>query len=138
LPVIQPAQVPHGAPHVLIGSTGLQVYGAGQWLEAKHGAKSRRKWRKLHLAVDADSRMIVAQTLTDQDAHDPSPVALVRLPDGGRDAPSPARHVIARGRRTDLRCPAASIRFRTATPIALSFCRAAKPRARNRGPISVL
>ena len=38
LPVIQPAQVPHGALHVLIDSTGLQVYGAGEWLEAKHGA----------------------------------------------------------------------------------------------------
>jgi len=45
----------------LIGSIGLQVYGAGQWLEAKHGAKSRRTWRKLHLAVDAASCMIVAQ-----------------------------------------------------------------------------
>ncbi len=42
LPVIQPAQVPPGPLHVLIDSTGLQVYGAGQWLEAKHGAKSRR------------------------------------------------------------------------------------------------
>jgi hypothetical protein len=51
------------------------VPGAGQWLEAKHGAKSRRKWRKLHLAVDAASGMIVAQTLTDQDADDPSQVA---------------------------------------------------------------
>jgi transposase len=59
----------------LIDSTGLQVYGAGQWLEAKHGAKSRRRWRKLHLAVDAASGMIVAQTLTDQDADDPSQVA---------------------------------------------------------------
>jgi DDE family transposase len=75
LPVIQPAQVPHGALHMLIDSTGLQVYGAGQWLEAKHGAKSRRKWRKLHLAVDAVSGMIVAQTLTDQDTDDPSQVA---------------------------------------------------------------
>ena len=73
--MIQPAQVPHDALHVLIDSTGLQVYGAGQWLEAKHGAKSRRKWRKLHLAVDADSGMIVAQTLTDQDADNPSQVA---------------------------------------------------------------
>ena len=52
----------------------LQVYGAGQWLEAKHGARSRRKWRKLHLAVDATSGTIVAQTLTDQDADDPSQV----------------------------------------------------------------
>src|SRR3984885_1923259 len=33
LPVIQPAQVPHGPLHVLIDSTGLQVYEAGQWLE---------------------------------------------------------------------------------------------------------
>jgi len=42
---------------------------------AKHGMKSCRKWRKLHLAVDAVSGMIVAQTLTDQDADDPSQVA---------------------------------------------------------------
>jgi Transposase DDE domain len=75
LPVIQPDSVPHGPLHLLIDSTGLQVYGAGQWLEAKHGAKSRRKWRKLHLAVDADNGRIVAWTLTDQDADDPSQVA---------------------------------------------------------------
>jgi len=74
LPVIQPARMPDGPLHVLIDSTGLQVYGAGQWLEAKHGAKSRRKWRKLHLAIDAGSGMIVAQTLTDQDGDDPSQV----------------------------------------------------------------
>ena len=74
LPVFQPAFVPPGPLHVLVDSTGLQVYGADQWLEAKHGAKSRRTWRKLHLAVDAASGMIVAQTLTDQDTDDPSQV----------------------------------------------------------------
>jgi len=84
LPVIQPASVPHGPLHLLIDSTGLQVYGAGQWLEAKHGAKSRREWRKLHLAVDADNGMIVAQTLTDQDIDDPSQVGpLLDQIDGG-------------------------------------------------------
>ena len=36
--------------------------------------RSERQWRKLHLAVDAASGMIVAQTLTDQDADDPSQV----------------------------------------------------------------
>src|ERR1700674_2160244 len=71
---IQVASVPLGPVHVLIDSTGLQVHGAGQWVEAKHGARSRRKWRKLHLAVDAANGMIVAQTLTDQDADDPSQV----------------------------------------------------------------
>ena len=51
LPVSQPVLVPHGPPHVLIDSTGLQIHGAGQWLEAQHGAKSRRGWRKLHLRL---------------------------------------------------------------------------------------
>jgi hypothetical protein len=60
-----PAQAPSGPLQVLIDSTGLQVYGAGQWLEAKHGTKSRRRWRKLHLALDAGSGRIVAQVRTD-------------------------------------------------------------------------
>jgi transposase len=72
--VMKSAPVPKGPLHVLIDSTGLEVFGAGQWLEAKHGAKSRRTWRKLHLAVDADSGMIVAQVLTDQHTDDPSQV----------------------------------------------------------------
>ena len=59
---------------MLIDSTGLEVFGAGQWLEAKHGAKSGRTWLKLHLAVDADSGMIVAQVLADQDMDDASQV----------------------------------------------------------------
>lgn len=66
-----PAQLPSGALHVLIDSTGC----AGQWLVEKHRVKSRRTWRKLHLAVDANSGMIVAHTLTDQHADDPSQVA---------------------------------------------------------------
>ena len=63
-----------GPLHVLIDSTGLKVYGAGQWLEDKHGARSPRTWRKLHLVLNADSREIIAHCLTDQDADDPSQV----------------------------------------------------------------
>lgn len=74
LKVTKSASEPKGPLHVLIDSTGLQVFGAGQWLEEKHGAKSRRSWRKLHLAVDADTGMIVAQVLTDQHMDDPSQV----------------------------------------------------------------
>ncbi|MCM2438757.1 IS5 family transposase [Agrobacterium vitis] len=64
--------VPDGPIHVLVDSTGLKVYGTGQWLEEKHGTKSRRGWRKLHLAVDADSGEIIAHSLTDQEAGDTS------------------------------------------------------------------
>lgn len=31
-----------GPAHILIDSTGLKVYGAGEWLQEKHGQKSRR------------------------------------------------------------------------------------------------
>jgi len=64
--------VADGPIHVLVDSTRLKIYGAGQWLEEKHGTKSRRSWRKLHLAVDADSGEIIAHSLTDQEAGDAS------------------------------------------------------------------
>ena len=68
-------RIPEKGPvHVLIDSTGLQVYGAGQWLEEKHGVKSRRAWRKLHLALDAESSDIIAHVMTDRDAGDASQV----------------------------------------------------------------
>jgi hypothetical protein len=51
-----------------------QVYGAGQWLEEKHGARTRRNWRKLHLALDANDGEIIAHGLTDQNTDDPSQV----------------------------------------------------------------
>jgi len=64
--------VESGPLHILVDSTGMKVYGAGQWLEEKHGTKSRRGWRKLHLAVDADSGKIIAHSLTDQETGDTS------------------------------------------------------------------
>src|SRR3954447_21922284 len=34
--------------HLLVDNTGLKLYGAGEWLIEKHGAKRRRSWRKMH------------------------------------------------------------------------------------------
>jgi transposase len=67
--------LPDGPIHLLIDSTGLKVFGAGEWLQEKHGARARRTWRKLHLAVDADTGMIMASTLTGNEVGDPSQVA---------------------------------------------------------------
>ena len=78
LPIMKSAPAPNGPLHVVIDSTGLEVFSAGPWLEAKHGVKSRRTLRELHLAVDADSGMIVAQVLTDQLADDASQVGPLR------------------------------------------------------------
>src|SRR5215204_2231288 len=53
-----------GPIHVVIDSTGLKVYGAGEWLSEKHGERGQRTWRKLHLAVDPNSGEILACELT--------------------------------------------------------------------------
>ena len=60
--------------HLLVDSTGLKLCGAGEWLVEKHGTRTRRSWRKLHLGVEADTGQIVAATLTDRDVDDASQV----------------------------------------------------------------
>jgi len=58
--------------YLLVDSTGLKLCGAGEWLVEKHGTKTRRAWRKLHIGMDADSGEIVAATLTTNDVDDGS------------------------------------------------------------------
>ena len=60
--------------HLLVDSTGLKLCGPGEWLVEKHGTKSRRSWRKLHLGRDADTGQIVAAMLTSHDVDDGSQV----------------------------------------------------------------
>ena len=68
---ILPKRIDRTEPlHLLIDSTGLKIYGEGEWLDQKHGIRSRRRWRKLHLGVDADTHEIVAVELTPDDVGD--------------------------------------------------------------------
>jgi hypothetical protein len=64
-----------GPVHVVIDSTGLKVYGAGEWLAETHGERGRRTWRKLHLAVDPNSGEILASELTTSEEGDASQVS---------------------------------------------------------------
>ena len=52
------------AIHIVIDSTGLKVYGEGEWKVRKYGVTKHRTWRKLHLAIDANTHEIVAVELT--------------------------------------------------------------------------
>jgi DDE family transposase len=63
-----------GPLHLLVDSTGLKLDGPGEWLVEKHGTRTRRAWRKLHLGVDADTGRIEAVELTTKDADDASRV----------------------------------------------------------------
>lgn len=50
--------------YIVLHSTGLKVYGEGEWKVRKHGAGKRRTWRKLHLAVDEATNELYAVELT--------------------------------------------------------------------------
>jgi hypothetical protein len=52
----------------------LKLCGAGEWLVEKHGTKTRRSWRKLHIGMDAGTGEIVAAALTTNDVDDASQV----------------------------------------------------------------
>lgn len=51
--------------HVVVDSTGLKIYGEGEWKTRKHGISKRRTWRKLHLAVNAEDGQIEAVVLSE-------------------------------------------------------------------------
>ncbi|RDL15136.1 DDE family transposase [Serratia fonticola] len=56
------ANIPFNPPtrgeitQLVIDSPGLKVFGEVEWKVKKYGQEKRRVWRKLHLAVDADTR----------------------------------------------------------------------------------
>ncbi len=50
--------------HLVIDSTGLKVFGEGEWKVKKHGQERRRIWRKLHLAVDSKTHEIICADLS--------------------------------------------------------------------------
>lgn len=66
LPVVPKA----GARHVVVDSTGVKVYGEGEWKTRQHGISKRRTWRKLHLGVDEETGEILAAVVTTNDVHD--------------------------------------------------------------------
>ncbi len=66
--------------HLVVDSTGLKIFGEGEWLEEKHKIKrKRRSWRRLHMGLDLVSGKIVCAELTADGVGDPT--ALPDLPD---------------------------------------------------------
>lgn len=56
--------------HMVVDSTGIKVYGEGEWKVRQHGYSRRRTWRKLHLGVDEATHEFVAVVVTTNDFKD--------------------------------------------------------------------
>ena len=51
--------------YIVVDSTGLKIYGEGEWKTRKHGISKRRTWRKLHLSVNVENGQIEAEVLSE-------------------------------------------------------------------------
>jgi len=58
------------ARHLVIDSSGLKVYGEGEWKVRTHGVSKRRTWRKLHLCVDEATGEVIACAATENSVSD--------------------------------------------------------------------
>ena len=56
--------------HLVVDSTGVKVYGEGEWKTRVHGVSKRRTWRKLHLGVNEATGEIVSGVVTTNDVSD--------------------------------------------------------------------
>jgi len=59
-----------GSLNLVLDSTGLKIYGEGEWKVRKHGYSKRRTWRKLHLGADPEDGEIQAVMLTGNSVSD--------------------------------------------------------------------
>jgi hypothetical protein len=56
--------------NVIFDSTGVKVFGEGEWKVRKHGYSKRRTWRKVHVGMCADSGQVVVSGMTSNNMSD--------------------------------------------------------------------
>jgi IS5 family transposase len=70
LEVVLPRTRSKEALHLVVDSTGVKVFGEGEWKVRQHGYTYRRTWRKVHVGVDEASGELVAAVVTTNNYHD--------------------------------------------------------------------
>ena len=56
--------------NIVMDSTGLKIYGEGEWKVRQHGVSKRRTWRKLHVGANPEDGEIQAVLLTENSVSD--------------------------------------------------------------------
>lgn len=56
--------------NLVLDSTGLKIYGEGEWKVRKHGYSKHRTWRKLHVGANPDTGEIQVAVLTGNNTSD--------------------------------------------------------------------
>jgi hypothetical protein len=64
LEVVLPMLCGTGPLHLVLDSTGVKLFGEGEWKVRQHGVSKRRTWRKVHLGLDVHSGQVCAALMT--------------------------------------------------------------------------
>jgi len=93
-----------------VDSTGLKLFGEGEWKVRKHGYTKRRSWKKLHVGIDTDGE-IRSVVVTENDVHDSAVTEDLFVPemtgfggDGAYDTKEIYEMLLYKG-LTDIRIP---------------------------------
>jgi IS5 family transposase len=70
-----PVAPSEGGIHVVVDSTGVKVYGEGEWKVRQHGVGKRRTWRKLHVGVNEANGEILAAVASTNNVSDDDALA---------------------------------------------------------------
>lgn len=63
--------------NIVMDSTGLKIYGEGEWKVRQHGVSKRRTWRKLHIGANPEDGEIQAVILTQNSISDDAAVEVL-------------------------------------------------------------
>jgi len=55
---------------ISIDSTGIKITNRGQWMDEKWNTQNRKRYLKIHVAVDIKTKKIIALEVTDEKVHD--------------------------------------------------------------------
>jgi hypothetical protein len=53
--------IPKNTVNFIVDSSGIKIYGEGEWKVRKHGYTKRRTWRKFHISIDLDGEIRTAE-----------------------------------------------------------------------------
>ncbi len=112
----------------MVDSTGVKVYDEGEWKVRQHGYSKRRTWRKVHLALDANTSRVRAALMTHQGVADDDVLAesLEQIPtdegldtvggDGAYDSKPCHAAIAARGAKPNIPPRDGAVHWKASVP----------------------
>ena len=84
---------------LVIDASGLKIFGEGEWKTYKHGREKKRRWIKVHAAVDPKTGECIAAVITDEKGGDSSQLSALM-----KQSPASIKRVYADGAYDTQRC----------------------------------